>query len=172
MRWAWQQQSSHNTAGSAMPTLPQPNWRPRPWTTRGASRAPELPVGGVDYRTGELVRPRAHPRSKVLPPAPLSARLRQAGRNTYSVHTSGSTTARESGAQHEAKAGYELMPGCGESHFSRCATSPTTPCSVECTFARTVALSASANCHAHASRSSLPICRCLSSPPVAGWTGR
>jgi hypothetical protein len=44
-----------------MPMLPQQNWRPRPYTARTSSHKPHdanLPVGGVDFRTGDVLEPK------------------------------------------------------------------------------------------------------------------
>ena len=54
----------------------QPNLRKRPHTSRTASqsrRDADLPVGGVDFRTGEPVTPREYIPKKIHPP--LSARI-------------------------------------------------------------------------------------------------
>ena len=67
-----------------MPTLPLPNVRARPHTARVESmqrRDPNLPVGGVDFRTGEPVLPKEYVKKKFR--APLTARLRTRGASNH-----------------------------------------------------------------------------------------
>lgn len=99
-----------------MPTLPQPNVRLRPYTAHG-SRGPELPVGGVHYRTGDLVLPREYVRKKPpVPAAPLSARVRPV---SYSVYNTCSAEAADKGAGWRGKKEGSATHESKESHFSR-----------------------------------------------------
>ena len=62
-----------------MPIFPQPNLRRRPHTARTAPRQrdPELPVGGVHFRTGEPVLPKEYAPKTFR--APLTSRIRPSG---------------------------------------------------------------------------------------------
>ncbi len=120
-----------------MPTLPLPNLRARPHTARVESmqrRDPNLPVGGVDFRTGEPVLPREYTKKKFR--APLTARIRTRG-------ASNPAEARaERGSPEKARDAVHLRPriddaGLRDSPFY--ARSPSLlpcPCSVPVVLAR------------------------------------